>query len=519
MDQRFRSSSQPRWSWIIGIVGAILLLGFCLIAAFVEVIEPHWIAMASIGVLLLGIWGWRDRTHLNESFQEERIQNNGAALFIVVLALGLTVSINAISLRYNTSLDLTLNKRYTLQPQSASILSALDKDVYVTAFFIPDFTADSTNRLLFEQLSQAAQQHTRRLHIAVVNPQKSPLKAQQYAIESTYGTVVIESQGRQQRLEYDFGETSFVNAIVQVAAGTQHLACFSEGAQESALRDSQSAQGMGVVHQRLTSQNYRSQSVHLLTASTIPEECDVLVVAGPQKELPATFHQMLTEHLLAGRHAFLMLDPITQKNLSLEDFGILVGDDYILEQHPSYQLQGGDLTYVVLDEDSFVDHPLQPPTNTTVLLQGLRSIQPSTPQAPVTVLATTTEHSWAETEYLADLPSPTDGNDTPGPVPIFLLYKAIDTDKSGQLLVLGTSTLVHNSFTASGTANADLFLNSIAFLVGESAQINQRAKEVTGEPLQLNLIQIILVWFICLIVSPGAILIGAIGSWRERKTR
>ena len=103
-----------------------------------------------------------------------------------------------------------------------------------------------------------------------------------------------------------------------------------------------------------------------------------------------------------------------------------------------------------------------------------------------------------------------------GPVPILTLSSSKTENKPSQLLVLGTSTLVHNSFVSSGTANGDFFLNAIAFLVDEEAQINQRANDDEVKTLRMNIVQGILVWFICLVISPGAILIGAISAWREK---
>ena len=63
----------------------------------------------------------------------------------------------------------------------------------------------------------------------------------------------------------------------------------------------------------------------------------------------------------------------------------------------------------------------------------------------------------------------------------------------------------------------DLFLNSVAWLVGEEDQISIRANEAAAGTMTMNLLQTFLVWMIALFVAPPLCLAGAFGTWMYRR--
>ncbi|MDP6934479.1 MAG: ABC transporter, partial [Myxococcota bacterium] len=66
--------------------------------------------------------------------------------------------------------------------------------------------------------------------------------------------------------------------------------------------------------------------------------------------------------------------------------------------------------------------------------------------------------------------------------------------------------------------NQDLFLNALAWSVGEDDQISIRPNEASQSALSMNVIQGLLVWLTCMLIAPGLALAGAIGTWRRRRS-
>ena len=65
----------------------------------------------------------------------------GGRELLVVLALGIVVMANAVSVRYSARWDLTENKRHSLASQTVKVLQGLKTPVEVIAFFRSDHYA------------------------------------------------------------------------------------------------------------------------------------------------------------------------------------------------------------------------------------------------------------------------------------------------------------------------------------------------------------------------------------------
>ena len=79
--------------------------------------------------------------------------------------------------------------------------------------------------------------------------------------------------------------------------------------------------------------------------------------------------------------------------------------------------------------------------------------------------------------------------------------------------------MVLNGYVSQFPTNVDFFLNTIAWMVDEKAQINNRSQDTPEAFPSINLFQGIFVWLLSLVIAPGLILIGAIATWRSRRRK
>ena len=70
------------------------------------------------------------------------------------------------------------------------------------------------------------------------------------------------------------------------------------------------------------------------------------------------------------------------------------------------------------------------------------------------------------------------------------------------MVVVGSSSLIHNAMYLQAAGNGNLFLNTIAWLVGEDAQIGNRADENEVAKIEMNTIQGLLMWIFCILIAP-----------------
>lgn len=554
------------WTWILGFLGGVLVLGFLAYAGLVDQIETPFAVGGGVGAALIGLWLWLDRESLSAWGAQRGTRYTGSALLIAVLGGALAVAVNVIAYRYDKRWDLTTTQRFSISEQTKSVLKGLDQPVTVLAFFTLESQAEKEQ---FETLMEGYRQHSTLLTVELHDPLKEPVLAEQNKITSAYGTVILKSGEESQRLESNFDEEAVTNAIVRLSSGKEHQVCFTEGHGELDPDADQDPSGMSAAVFKLEGQNYTVKKANLLRDGGVPADCEVLVVAAPQQDWLPAEREMLAAWLVGGGRAIVMLEPMSTPGLAadLARYGIAVGDDLVLEQNPNYQLLGGDPSYVILDGSSFDFHPITEPIKGMAMLRVARSIDKGAEVAGVNVqvLAHTTEQAWAETDLDPSVPmGPDPGKDKVGRVPLIAVAEITDpagipvgsravapaatgaevlqklvgapadpaappaaepaTPASpeptraagGKLVVFGDSDFATNELVDQGN-NQDLLLNTLAWMAGEESQISIRAPEGAKGSLSMTLVQGILMGFITLVVAPGVAIMMAISTWRARR--
>lgn len=570
------------WSWILGFIGGVIVLGFLAYAGLVDTIDTPFAVGGGVGVALIAAWLWLDRSALSAWSGERGSRYTGSALLVTVLGLAVAVAVNVIAFRYDKRWDVTSTKRFSLSDQTKSVLAGLDKPITISAFFTLESQAE---REQFETLTEGYKQHSTLITIEMHDPLKEPALAEQNKITSAYGTVILRSGDKDQRLESKFDEESLTNAIVRLSSGKEHIVCFSEGHSELDPDDDQSAAGMGAAIVKLEGQNYTVKKSNLLRDGGVPADCEVLVIPAPQQDWLPPEREMLASYLVGGGKALMLLEPLSTPGLAhdLSRYGVAVGDDLVLEQSPNNQLLGGDPSYIVLDPSSFDFHKITEPIKGAALLRVARSVDkgPDVAGVNVQVLAHTTDAAWAETNLDPNVPmGPDPGADRVGQIPLVVVAEitdpagiavgsmALSSDLAGILARAagGAKDEAAAADPASAPApaatdpappptdpaaaapaaevaraaggklvvfgdsdfamnelvdqvnNQDLLLNSLAWLVGEDSQISIRSPEGASGSLSMTLVQGIIMGFITLIVAPGVAIMMAISTWRRRRS-
>ena len=575
--------SGPSWgrmalaalTWLAAFAGVALLLGATAILAFNDSLSDEWKYAAVGGVALVGLWVYLARRALQDAVSSRGARYSLGAMALIALVGGIVVALNVLAHRYDDRIDLTSTKRFSLAEQSASIAAGLDRTVKVTAFF----PSGSMEESQFKDLMASFEDHTTLLEVETYDPVRAPLKAKAYDITSSYGTVILESGDDKQRLESDYGQEAFVNALVRLTAGAEHVVCFTEGHGELDPDEDAQPTGLGGIIVKLEGQNYVVEKTNLLREGQVPERCEILVTADPEVDWMPAEREMVAQHVAAGRAWVLMLEPTHAPGLAADAarYGINIGDDLILEANPNYQLVGGDASYVLLDPESFDFHPITDAIKGGVILRLVRSVQKGADVAGINVqeLARTSPYGWAETNLDgADMPEPTEGEDIIGNVSVMAVAEVTDpsaiqvastslqgssggrlglpgdlvggenpngeqpqgdegaeapaevaptgsetaTKAGGRVVVIGDVDFATNELIDQ-VSNQDLLLNTVAWLAGEEDQISIRPNEAAQGTLSMSFIQGLIVWMLCLFVMPGLAVVGALVTWRMRRTR
>ncbi|MBF2078998.1 MAG: Gldg family protein [Synechococcales cyanobacterium T60_A2020_003] len=311
------------------LVTAGLTVGFLSgwgIAAFVLLALGLWVAIAWVVVETRGGFWQRRSTQVGT--------NAVIATVSVLVILGL---INFLGVRYSHQFDLTEGQLYTLAPQTQEVLQELDTPTKVWVF---SPTPNPNDEKLLENYARTSDQFT----FEYVDPQANPVMARDFGV-TTPGEVYIESGGDRRQIQSvnqmeSLSERNLTNAIVNfTAAAEPSKVYFVQGHGERPLEPGQG--GFAEVLKALEQENYTVQPITLVVEGGVPEDADVVIIAGPQRELLEPELKALEAYLQRPSGVMLLLDPTFNTGLDdlLAEWGISLGEDSLIVD-PSGQALG-----------------------------------------------------------------------------------------------------------------------------------------------------------------------------------
>jgi hypothetical protein len=263
---------------------------------------------------------------------------NYALLLYTTLALAtVLIVLNLIIFDHNVRFDLTPNKRFTLSEFDKKVLRGLGSDVKVMSFIR---TEDPAYLELSELLFRVAA-FTPRVTFQVIDVNKSPGLARQYGV-STYGQVIVQTEGR--RREFDNARADgLIPAILQLTHDLNKHLYFTAGHGERDLFDNDRSAGYSQWRSLLLQNNYQIANLSLLGGAEVPDDANVVVILGPQKDFLPEELAVLGRYLTRGGHLIVMLDPFGSPSLVtfLAQYHIKFIDQVLVD--PAYRLSAGEI--------------------------------------------------------------------------------------------------------------------------------------------------------------------------------
>ena len=445
-----------------------------------------------------------------------------AAVSIIALA-AILIFLQTIASRHSGRWDTTANKRFSLSPQTAKILDALQRNVSFTCFF----KDAAPGRKELEDLLRSYAAESPRVTYAFIDPDADPSTARRYKI-TQYNTIVVESGGSEEKL-VAATEEAVTNAILKVTRDRKKVIYVLAGHGEKSIEDAEPA-GLAQLRAAVEAESYEIRPL-LALRDTIPGDCAVLLVAGPEKDLFPEEIRMIERYLASGGAVLVLVDPMTEiPNLAglLASYGIETTNSIVVDRFGKL-LAGNYLTPVV---NAYGKHPIAANFRHASFFpqaRALRSTSGGDPAAGVTVLASTGASAYGETDLEGVLKGRTqfDGErDIAGPVDVAIvasreippvLALADAKPRRSKIAAFGDSDFASNAyFGLSG--NKDLILNTIGWLAEEEDLIAVRARDPVSQPVIISVGQGKLVFWLPVVGLPAAVLLAGalVVAYRRR---
>ncbi|MCK5178155.1 MAG: GldG family protein [Candidatus Omnitrophica bacterium] len=507
----------------------IVLLAYGLGASYVEgSVSRLNAALAILGAASLLICFVRVRSLLPKTFSSSRWKKYALFIVLIVLWSVLFVEINFFAYRHNVRWDLTKAQQHTLTQTTQDLIEGLGQEVRLTAFHVgipPKYLED-----LFREYARVS---SGKIVTEIIDPIVQIGYAAQFGnvISGREKKVFVQS-GKEQR-EIDFteralSEEQLTNAIVRVTRKIRR-AYFLIGHNEYNIYED-GDEGLKVFEAMLLTNNVISQRLMLGIKGAIPEDCDVLIVAGAKSHLTQKEEEIIQAYLKDGGDALFLIEqvavttpdnPLTEEqktknpslNSILNDWGINIADDIVvdLSSHASGDI-GSPATRNYMAHKSIVrdlDYTFFVRPRSISIKRGRR---PSVRVAPL-ILTASDEDSWGETNRTLQVKFDA-GVDRSGPVPIaFAIWEPREEGEASdtRIIVITDADFLTNVFIGQ-YSNARLGLNAVSWLSDSDYRVLIGKKDIDVERLDLTSKQKRMVGVI-LFLMPVFIAVAGIMVW------
>lgn len=492
---------------------------------------------------------------------------------MIILSIVIVGIVNWFGSRHHKRFDMTKVSRFALCDKTQSILRGLKQKLIITTFFQP---GDPLFGMVENLLDRYKLENPGRVTVVHVNPLKDRLKVQEFAKRTKQetlelGSTVFESGdrikvvSRGDLLKYDFsmygqgreapkfkGEEAFTSAVQDVSNPKQQTVYFLTGHGEKSPEDYDQEVGLSSLRDELKRNNYATKTLTFDprkgVSAPIPADCDLLVIAGPQKRYQPEEIERIRGYINENKPVFICLDPTIQTEGAeesgleslLAEYGVEVRRDVVIAEVVQ-TLFGGAQADVRVPVSSYQSHPIT---------KGMKRItsmfvyacmvgpapQPPRPTIAVDSLIKTSENSWGETRLDSKDEKKhgyNEGEDVKGPVSLAVVVSPkaptppnpymppppdMPKPEGPKMVVIGDSDFLANALLEAVPGNANIFLNSISWLAGKETEIGIEPKTIVDAKITLTADQQKATFWICVVGLPYlALLMGGIVWWRRRR--
>jgi len=479
----------------------------------------------TVGVLLLigaAVANFDDLRVRVTSGEARRAGKYGtSAIATAMLGIAILGMVGFLGARHHRRFDWSEQKVHSLSDQSRKVLADLESDVEVLVL-IPRVEMDPV-REFFDRYAYASD----RFVVEYADPNARPGLIEKYGIrpEQLEGGLVRIAIGMDSVEVTELSEQNITNAMVKLTRTGEKVVYFLEGHGERAIEKEPGERRDGFARAAiaLRNENYRVEALLLAAVGDVPEDADVVVIAGPTRPLLDVEYEALERYLSRGGALFAMVDPRAGTDLidQLATWGIELGDDVVIDR--SLALFGRAVTPFAGSYDPA--HPITQDMTEPALFHEVRSVTPRADAAGAfTQIVFTGDDSWAERDIARldeEGTAAMEEGDLPGPVPIAVVgTPAVALDEEGaaepRLAVYGDADFASNELLDS-YLNRDLFLNTVNWMMGDVEAISIRPNLSRASRFQLSIDQFQTIRSLSLFVLPEAIAVLGVYVWWSRR--
>lgn len=423
--------------------------------------------------------------------------------------------------------DISSSNIYEISSKSKKIINKVDHDVtfYVLA------EKSSTDKRIKTFINKYASLSDK-IHIKWIDPVLHPSALTKYGTEENNIVISCKKTNRTTTVSFDDilvssasyystsssassfdGDGQLTSALNYVTSDKEYKAYYTSGHGESSLSSE--------VTSLLTKSRVSTSDLLLMTTTSIPDDCDLLIIDGATSDFTKDEVKLLSSYLKKGGKVVTLLAQTNKsmKNLYglLKDYGLTVQSGYIADTERSYQ---GNYYYLIPNLSVSGDMASGISSNSVMMInsKGMTQSTPARDSISTDSFMTTSSNGYAVTEKKQTQGTYVLGATSTESVKV-KNSKGKKVTKESRLTVYGSNMLIDEQITSSFSSleNLTLFTNSVTASLGnaDNVSISPKSLEVSYNTIAHPGPFSILVVF----VIPVGLIIGGFIVWFRRRRR
>lgn len=501
---------------------ALWLALFAAVASIVlYILQREWNLplQISLGLVVIGLalFAVLDPEKVRQTLTGRKARYGSNAAILLIAFIGILVVVNYFIYQNDQRWDLTEDKENTLAQETIDVINELPEPVVARAFYSPSLSPESAESLL----DQYAHQSDGKFTYEFIDPVSDPVAAQDANITQD-GTIVLEMGEFRQSIE-TVTEEEMTSGLLRLMNPGDNVIYFLAGHGEFSIEGG-GDDTLTQLKASLENKNYTVQSLNLLSTNQLPEDADVIVIAGPLVSLAENEISLLKEYEQNGGALVILAEPLPLTQIGEgeellashleQDWGVILGKDIVvdLKTNQAFMAYANEYGSHAITQKMRNIATAFPTARSVTVIDAISS------GASQTQLILTSDQSWAETDFAGlegGTIQPDTGIDLMGPVPLGVV--AENFNSGARLVVFGDADFVSNAYLGA-YGNEAMIVNSIDWAAGQEDLINLTAKETTTRVLAIpNTFTLGLLFLGSIILIPGIILAGGITAWIVRR--
>ncbi len=470
---------------------------------------------------------------IKASFTSRKFKGGAYATAVSAIVIIMILVVNILVTELDLKIDVSKEGMYTLTDTTKDYVKDI-RDNITIYYMVPTGSEDKTFTEIIEKYASLSN----KIKVEYKDPVLYPNFASQYTDEKVNSNSLIVVNESNKRAKYVDNNDMYKTEIDYNTYQTNVTGIDVEGQVTSALQyvttedlpvmytvSGHGEPDMGAtLASSLTKANVTTKSLATLTVKSIPEDCSLLFINGPQKDYTEDEITMIKDYLAKGGDAIILVDYAAEGldnfNSLMNYYGISFVNGIVLEGEQGYymgqyvnnlvpSIKSHDITSSILSKQASVVMP------GAIGIQALDSKRSTTQIDP---LFTTSDSAYSKIDVSSNTVEKQDG-DIDGPFNLGVAITEKYNEIESKIIVLGSALMVDEQMMSyPSIGNLDLMINSINFVSNKESSIAIRTRSVTQQYLTMNAAQVNFWAILIVVIIP--VLVLAFGGYiciRRRK--